>query len=59
MTEKYKFEKGKEPKIILLCGYFSQRTEKISQTFDPLIDRWNITVRLEKERLLYKYIVND
>jgi starch synthase len=59
ITFSYKFEKGKEPKTVLLCGSFSKWTEKLPLTFDPLSDRWNITVRLEKGRHLYKYIVND
>ena len=59
ITFSYKFEKGKEPKTVLLCGSFSKWTEKLPLTFDPLSDKWNITVRLEKGRHLYKYIVND
>ena len=59
ITFSYKFEKGKEPKTVLLCGSFSKWTEKYPLTFDPLGDKWSITLRLEKGRHHYKYIVND
>ena len=59
MTFTYKFEKGKQPKSVLLCGSFSKWTEKYPLTFDPLSDKWSITIKLEKGKHLYKYIVND
>jgi starch synthase len=59
ITFSYKFEKGKQPKTVLLCGSFSNWKEKLPLTFDPLSEKWSITLRLEKGKHLYKYIVND
>ena len=59
LTFSYKFEKGKQPKTVLLCGSFSNWKDKLPLIFDPLSDKWSITLRLEKGKHLYKYIVND
>ena len=59
ITFSYKFEKGKMPNSVLLCGQFSNWKEKLPLTFDPLSGKWNITLRLPKGRHLYKYIVNN
>ena len=59
ITFSYKFEKGKQPKNVLLCGSFNNWKEKIPLTFDPLSDKWSTTMRLEKGKHLYKYIVDN
>ncbi len=59
ITFSYKFEKGKQPKTVLLCGSFSNWKEKLPLTFDNFSNKWSITMRLEKGKHLYKYIVND
>ena len=55
----YKFEKGKQPKTVLLCGSFSNWKEKLPLTFDPFTERWSITIRLERGKHSYKYIIDD
>ena len=59
ITFSYKFEKGKQPKTVLLCGTFTNWKEKLPLTFDNLSNKWTITMRLEKGKHLYKYIVDD
>jgi len=59
ITFSFKFEKGKQPHTVLLCGSFSNWKEKIPLKFDPLSDKWCITIRLEKGKHWYKYIVDD
>ena len=59
ITFSFKFEKGKQPHTVLLCGSFSNWKEKIPLKFDPLSDKWCLTIRLEKGKHWYKYIVDD
>ena len=59
VTFSYKFEKGKQPQNVLLCGSFSNWKEKIPLKYELLSDKWSITIRLEKGKHFYKYIVND
>ena len=59
ITFNYKFEKGKQPKTVLLCGSFNNWKEKLPLTFDLLTEKWSITMRLERGKHYYKYIVDD
>ena len=59
ITFSYKFEKGKQPKSVLLCGSFTNWKDKYPLKYDPLGDKWSITLRLDKGKHYYKYIVND
>ena len=59
ITFSYKFDKGKQPKSVLLCGSFTGWKDKYPLKFDPLSDKWTVTIRLQKGKHLYKYIIND
>ena len=59
MTFSYKFEKGKQPKDVLLCGSFTGWKDKYTLTYDPFGEKWTVTVRLPKGKHLYKYIVDN
>ena len=58
LTFTYKFEKGKQPKTVLLCGSFSNWKEQLPLTFESFNERWSITLRLQRGKHSYKYIVD-
>ena len=59
ITFSIKFEKRKQPKIVLLCGSFSNWKEKIPLTFDPFNEKWTAHLSLPKGKHLYKYIIDN
>ena len=59
MTFNYVFEKRNQPKNVDLLGSFDGWKIKHPLIFDALKNKWSVTLKLEKGKYLYKYVVNN
>jgi hypothetical protein len=58
VTFSYVSENNRKPSSVQVCGSFDKWQVRHPLTFDPLYNKWSITLKVKKGTHFYKYIVD-